>query len=112
MSGDDRADVQPDLLSGNSDLDAVSHLLAELRDDLCGNVTRLRHLADLGGALGRQGTMLFGGAATFSAWTEARSSFVHGNFAATILLCQSLIENLPPITALHQTAWRTADSTL
>jgi hypothetical protein len=77
-----------------SDLDAVSHLLADLHDDLPGKVTRFRHLADLGGALGTQGTMLSGGAATFNAWTEARSSFVHGNFAATILLCQSLVENL------------------
>jgi hypothetical protein len=85
---------QHDLLSGISGLDAVSHLLADLHDDLPGKVTRFRHLADLGGALGTQGTMLFGGAATFSAWTEARASFVHGNFAATILLCQSLVENL------------------
>lgn len=86
--------AQSDLLSGLSDLDAVSHLLADLHDDLPGKVTRLRHLADLGGALGTQGTMLFGGTATFTAWTEARSSFVQGNFAATILLCQSLVENL------------------
>ncbi len=61
---------QPDLLSGISDLYAVSHLLADLHDDLPGKVTRFRHLADLGGALGTQGTMLFGGAATFSAWTD------------------------------------------
>ncbi len=91
-SGGDKS--QPDLLSSISDLDAVSHLLANLHDDLPGKVTRFRHLADLGGALGTQGTMLFGGAATLHAWTEARSSFVHGNFAATILLCQSLVENL------------------
>jgi len=25
---------------------------------------------------------------------EARSLFIHGNFIATILLCQSLVENL------------------
>lgn len=86
--------TQADLLSGISDLDAVSHLLADLHDDLPGKVTRFRHLADLGGALGPQGTMLFGGSATFNAWTEARSSFVHGNFAATIVLSQSLVENL------------------
>ncbi|MDQ2805030.1 MAG: hypothetical protein M3Y41_21015 [Pseudomonadota bacterium] len=91
-SGDE--DSQPDLLSGVSDLDSVSHLLADLHDDLPGKVTRFRHLADLGGALGPQGTMLFGGSAAFNAWTEARSSFVHGNFAATVLLCQCLVENL------------------
>lgn len=38
--------------------------------------------------------MLFGGHTTEAAWTEARSSFVHGNFAATVLLCQALVENL------------------
>lgn len=73
-----RSDCDP----GISDLDAVSHLLADLHDELPGKVTRFRHLADLGGALGSQGTMLFGGTAAFNAWMEARSSFVHGNFAA------------------------------
>lgn len=34
------------------------------------------------------------GSVAFSAWTGARLSFVHGNFAATILLYQSLVENL------------------
>lgn len=91
---DEGYNTQADLLSGISDLDAVSHLLADLHDDLPGKVTRFRHFADLCGALGSQGTMLFGGSATFNAWTEARVSFVHGNFAATILLCQSLVENL------------------
>lgn len=86
--------TQADLLSGISDFDAFSHFLADLHDDLSGKVTRFRRLADLGGTLSPQGTVLFGGAATFNAWKEARSSFVHGNFAATILLCQSLIENL------------------
>jgi len=118
--------AQSDLLSGICDLDAVSHLLADLHDDLLGKVTRFRHLADLGGALGTQGTMLFGGAATFNAWTEARSSFVHGNFAATILLCQSLVENLlaaflhaglmmddlPPRIAFRETLKRCQDRNL
>jgi len=89
------SDPTTDLLSSVSDLDAISHLLADLHDDLRGKVTRFRYLADIDGSLGSSGTMLFGGSATFTAWTEARSSFVHGNFAATILLCQSLVENLP-----------------
>ena len=85
---------QLDLLSGISDLDAISHLLADLHDDLPGKVARLRHIADLASAFGSEGTMLFGGSVVFSAWVEARWSFIHGNFAATILLCQSLVENL------------------
>jgi len=91
-SGD--GEPQADLLSNISELDAVSHLLADLHDDLPGKVTRFHHLADLSGALGPHGTMIFGGSPAFNAWTEARSSFVHGNFAATILLCQALVENL------------------
>src|SRR5258707_13181003 len=35
-----------------------------------------------------------GGQITHNAWVEARSSFVHGNYVATVLLCQTLIENL------------------
>jgi hypothetical protein len=122
--GDD--EPQPDLLSGISDLDAVSHLLADLYDDLSGKVTRFRHLADLEGTLGSQGTMFFGGSAPFRTWTEARSSFVHGNFAATILLCQSLVENLlaaflhdallmddlPPRIAFRDTLMRCQDRKL
>lgn len=95
MVYNDRRDgKQTDLLSDVSDLDAVHHLLADLHDGLVGRVTRFRHLADLGDTLGPEGTMLFGGSAVLKAWMEARSSFVLGNFTATILLCQSLVENL------------------
>lgn len=94
MKEEERHQRQLDLFSNISDLDAFSHFLADLHGDLPGKVTRFRHLADVEGALGPQGTMLFGGSATFNAWTEARSSLVHGNFVATILLCQSLAENL------------------
>jgi len=38
--------------------------------------------------------MLFGGEITDVAWREARWSFIHGNFAATVLLCQGLAEHL------------------
>jgi hypothetical protein len=89
-----RDDDQADLFSGISNLDAVRLLLADMHDELAGKVLRFRHLTDLCGALGTQGTMLFGGSVTFSAWTEARSSFVHGNYVSTVLLCQSLTENL------------------
>jgi hypothetical protein len=59
-----------------------------------GRVARLRYLTDLGADLGAHGTMLFGGQTTYHAWAEARSSFIHGNYVATIVLCQSLAENL------------------
>ena len=68
-------------------------LLEDLHDDLLGKVQRFRYLHDLGEGNGRR-TMLFGGRVTYNAWIEARSSFVHGNYVATVLLCQSLIENL------------------
>ncbi|KGB82805.1 hypothetical protein JT55_06045 [Rhodovulum sp. NI22] len=90
MSRDD----QPDLLSDLSDLDFVRHLLADLHDDLPGKVGRFRMLTDLGGQMGPSGTMIFGGHAAYHAWVEARSSFVHGNYMATILLCQGLVEHL------------------
>jgi hypothetical protein len=58
-----------------------------------GKVQRFLYLYDLGEQNGRR-TMLFGGHVTHNAWIEERSSFVHGNYVATVLLCQSLIENL------------------
>lgn len=83
-----------DLLSELTELDVVRHMLADLHDDLPEKVTRFRMLTDLGSAMGRSGTMIFGSAAAWHAWREARSSFVHGNFVATILLCQGLVEQL------------------
>lgn len=85
---------QPDLFSDVSDLDLVRQLLADLHDDLPGKVSRFRQITDLGRELGRNGTMVFGGHSAYLAWTEARSAFVHGNFVATVLLCQSLVEHL------------------
>lgn len=86
--------TQPDLLSEISDVGTMHHLLADLHDDLQGKVTRFRYLFDLGVEFGTYRTMLFGGQIAYDAWIEARSSFVHGNYVATILLCQSLAENL------------------
>lgn len=95
MSSDDHnQSSQMNLFSLTSDLDIFRHLLADLHNDMPDRVSRLRYLIDLGADLGSQGTMLFGGYAALSAWSEARSSFVNGNYVATILLCQSLIENL------------------
>ena len=84
---------QRDLLSDVTDISMVRFLLEDLHNDLLGKVQRFHYLNDLGERNGRR-TMLFGGHVTHNAWVEARSSFVHGNYAATVLLCQSLIENL------------------
>jgi hypothetical protein len=83
-----------DLFGGVTEVEAVQHMLADLHHDLPGIVSRFRQLMDLDGHLGQTGTMLFGGTASHIAWTDARSSYVHGNFIATVLLCQSLAENL------------------
>jgi hypothetical protein len=85
---------EPDLLSEISDFDLVRHLLADLHDDLSGKIARFRQLVDLSDALGSSGTMFFGGEVPYAAWREARWSFIHGNFAATVLLCQGLAEHL------------------
>jgi hypothetical protein len=85
---------QLDLLSPASELGLVRSLLADLHDDLEGKIGRFRQLVDLSSTLGAAGTMFAGGEITFAAWTEARSSFVHGNFVATVMLCQSLAEHL------------------
>jgi hypothetical protein len=114
------------LFSDISDVDAVRHLLVEMHDELPGKVKRFRHLVDLDGKLGPNGTMLYGGSAAINAWGEARSSFVHGNYVATVLLCQSLIENLlaaflrtglmmddlPPRVAFKETLKRCRDRKL
>jgi hypothetical protein len=85
---------QADLLSDWSVLDLATKLLTDLSDDLPARVTRFRYIADISASMGSSGTLIFGGQAASIAYVEARSSFVNGNFIATILLCQSLIENL------------------
>lgn len=83
-----------DLFSDVSDTDILRSLLADLHDDLQGRLIRLRFLMDVGATLGSQGTMIFGGYPAGLAYGEARSSFVNGNFLATVVLCQSLAEHL------------------
>ena len=87
-------DSQADLLSSVTDLGFARILLADLHDDLVGKVARFRQLNDLSVALGRHGSMLPGGETAFAAWTEARTSFVHGNYIATVMLCQGLAEHM------------------
>lgn len=87
------SDDQSDLRSSMSELDLVQHLLADLHDDLPGKIARSRQLVDLSETLGALGTMMFGGETGYVAWREARWCFIHGNFMATILLCQTLAEH-------------------
>ena len=86
--------AQTDLFSEVDDLGFVRILLAELHDDLVGKVSRFRQLNDLSATLGQYGTMLPGGETAVAAWTEARASYVHGNYMATIMLCQGLAEHI------------------
>lgn len=85
---------QADLFSSASDVDLACALIAELHDDLGGKIARFRHLLDLSGTLGENGTMLPGGETAYTAWTEARASYVQGNFIGTILLAQGLAEHM------------------
>lgn len=85
---------QEKLFSPLHDLQAAQWLLGELHDDLPGRVARFHQLNDLSANMGSRGTMIPGGEAAFTAWQEARSSFVAGNYIATVMLCQGLAEHV------------------
>lgn len=85
---------QFELLPSVSDLELTRWLIADLHDDLFGKVARFRQLMDISTGLGAAGTLLSGGEITYTAWVEARTSFIHGNYVATVMLCQGLAENL------------------
>ncbi|NKM89312.1 hypothetical protein GFL54_34915 [Rhizobium laguerreae] len=85
---------QSDLFSPVNDLGLVRFLLADLHDDLPEKIARFRQITDLSSMLGSNGTMLTGGETTYTAWTEARTSFIHGNYVATVMLCQGLAEHI------------------
>lgn len=84
---------QERIFSPLADVDFFRHLIADLHDDLDGKVSRFRQLADLSMVLGAAGNMIPGEVSHVS-WLEARSSFVHGNFIATVVLCQGLAEHV------------------
>jgi hypothetical protein len=86
-------DKQENLFSPLSDVDFFRHLVADLHDDLDNKVARFRQLADLSMGMGAFGTMIPGETSHVS-WLEARSSFIHGNFIATVMLCQGLAEHV------------------
>lgn len=85
--------VQDSLFSLLADVDFFRLLIADLHDDLAGKVARFRQLADLTVEHGTERAMIPGGTA-YSSWLEARSSFVHGNFVATVMLCQGMAEHM------------------
>ncbi|URX64345.1 hypothetical protein KR767_09990 [Luteibacter anthropi] len=94
MGKDMEENEQEELFSSYSTVDVFRVLLADLHGDVDGKIGRFHQLADLSTSLGSAGSILAGGEVAFNAWVEARSSFVHGNFIATVLLCQSLAEHL------------------
>lgn len=85
---------QTELFSPLTDVDLARHLLAELHDDFSGKVARFRQLADLTMTAGTERAMIPGGETAFASWLEARSSFVQGNFIATVMLCQGMAEHM------------------
>lgn len=87
-------EAQSNIFSQASDVGLARLLLADLHDDLAGKIARFHQLSDLSIALGSAGTMMPGGETAYTMWTEARSCFVHGNYVATVLLCQSLAEHM------------------
>ena len=91
---EDFDDATGDLLSPLTETEFLQLLLRDLYGDLPGRITRLRYLGDQAGTLGSAGTIIIDGSPAYNAFTEARSSFVNGNYAATIILCQATAENL------------------
>lgn len=87
-----KSDEQAQLFSDMQAMDLAKLLLADLHDDFPGKVARFHQLTDLSTALGSNGTLI-PGEVSYRAWCEARSSFVHGNYVATVMLCQSLAEH-------------------
>lgn len=84
---------QESLFSSLADVDFFRHLIVDFHDDIAGKVARFRQLADISMGLGDAGTLI-PGATSHLSWLEARSSFVHGNFIAVVMLCQALAEHV------------------
>lgn len=91
---DDWEEGEGDLLSPLSETEYLQMLLRDLHDDLPGRITRLRYIGDQSRSLGPAGSVISGGMTSYNAYVEARSSFINGNFAATVVLCQAFAENL------------------
>ena len=85
---------QADFFDNADDIDLLRWLLADLHDGLSDKLARFRQLTDISAALGPGGAFMPGGETTYNAWMEARTSFIHGNYIATVMLCQGLSEHL------------------
>lgn len=85
---------QQSLFSPLADVDVFRFLIADMHDDIAGKVARFRQLADLTLEMGAERAMIPGGETAYASWLEARSSLVHGNFVATVMLCQGMAEHM------------------
>lgn len=73
---------------------AAQAYLAGVVGDLPSRIARLRILWALDDDFGGSECLIPGGEVAYRAYAEARDTFVSGNFLSTVLLSQSLIENL------------------
>ncbi|MDC9701673.1 MAG: hypothetical protein PSN37_05580 [Alphaproteobacteria bacterium] len=83
-----------ELFADINNTDIMQIFLADLHDNLPDRIERFRQLTDIYYEKNSGTNFLFGGDVVYHTWEEARSSFIHGNFIATILLCQGMLENL------------------
>jgi hypothetical protein len=79
---------------GPDETDLTQHLMRDLADGLPGKLARSRRLVELSGLLGEGGTFMHGGETPWVAFEEARWSFIHGNYIATVQLCQGVVEHV------------------
>jgi hypothetical protein len=75
-------------------IDIASYLVNDFGENLAGAVGRYQMLMAFDADFGSDWLMLPGGTASFQSYTEARASYVAGNFLATIVLAQGLVENI------------------
>ena len=76
-----------------SEREVARLLLVDASSDFDLRVERLRYLLGIDGDFEGDGFLLTGGYPAYAAYSEARSSFVNGNFVATVLLSQALLEH-------------------
>lgn len=93
---------QTDGMESNSvsELDCVQHIFGDINGDLRSKVERLMFLCTTHDrVLDAENLLTFGGVTVQEVWREARWSYIHGNYIATVLLCQGFVEHLVASTA-------------